>query len=441
MSFSDLVDTAIRIYNRDNTREIDYAFLFLIILLFLTILLLNLIEIIQFLKSRYNKVTEPVSTDSPINDSLYSKYCDLYETRSLVVDQKTLMWFVIYFILFIIFWFNYFVDALSYVRINKEIKLVGYSKYYNYDLTNETEYNFLKYLSIYILIVFLILIYYSYNYYYNLNVIDTEVYGNMKAINDEFGKYIIPALYKELIKNDGDSLPTKLSKFIKSEEAKNIVKDKNSSETEQNTEINNEDVMKYFYGDINNRLKLMITYIVSDEDAFKSIKLKSLIPDPANPSLEYIPPENKCFYSYLNNPKKNVILPEFEEVNNKQFFMYPPNFTSDTFNTDSTNTKYALTSSESEKIKDEYNKIKELISKYSRNINRYHEDNTTYYKVWLLFITMSGFIASIFALIFFILEIGWVDITYEEWLKDNFKILISIFTLFILIIGSIIINL
>ena len=263
----------------------------------------------------------------------------------------------------------------------------------------------------------------------------------MKAINDEFGKYIIPALYKELIKNDGESLPTKLSKFIKSEEAKNIVKDKNSSETETNTETNKEDVMKYFYGDINNRLKLMITYIVSDEDAFKSIKLKSLIPDPANPSLEYIPPENKCFYSYLNNPKKNVILPEYEEVNNKHIFEYPPDFTSDTFNPRSTNTKYALTSSESEKIKDEYNKIKELISKYSRNINRYHEDNTTYYKVWLLFITMSGFIASIFALIFFILEIGWVDITYEEWLKDNFKILISIFTLFILIIGSIIINL
>ena len=124
MSFNDLVDTAIRVYNSDNTKTIDNLFLIIIILIFLTILLLNLIDIIQFLISRYNMVSEPVNTSSPYNDSLYQKYCNLYETNSLIVDQKTLMWFAIYFILFIIFWFNYIVDALSYVRISKEIKLV-----------------------------------------------------------------------------------------------------------------------------------------------------------------------------------------------------------------------------------------------------------------------------------------------------------------------------
>ena len=54
MSFSDLVDTAIRVYNSDNTRIIDNIFLFVIILIFLTILLLNLLDIIQFIISRYN---------------------------------------------------------------------------------------------------------------------------------------------------------------------------------------------------------------------------------------------------------------------------------------------------------------------------------------------------------------------------------------------------
>mgnify|MGYP000722128160 CR=1 FL=1 len=106
MSFSDLVDTAIRVYNSDNTRIIDNIFLFVIILIFLTILLLNLLDIIQFLISRYNILSEPVNSCSPYNDSLYQKYCNLYETNSLIVDQKTLMWFTIYFILFIIFWFN-----------------------------------------------------------------------------------------------------------------------------------------------------------------------------------------------------------------------------------------------------------------------------------------------------------------------------------------------
>lgn len=443
MSFSDLVDTAIRVYNSDNTRVIDNIFLFVIILIFLTILLLNLIDIIQFLISRYNMVSEPVNTSSPYNDSLYQKYCNLYETNSLIVDQKTLMWFGIYFILFIIFWFNYFVDALSYVRISKEIKLVGYSKYFNYDLTNETNYNFLKYLSIYILIIFLILIYYIYNYYNNLNVIDTEVYGNIKGINDEFEKYIIPDLYKKLINNDGESLPTKLNTFIRSQEAKTIVKYENSLDKEPEPN----DVMKYFYdgNDENqkydNRLRLMITYIVSEDAAFKTIKINSLKSNPTDPSTDYIPPTNKCFYHMLNNPKKNVILPEFEEVTNKNLFIYPPDFASESesFNVDTTKLEYALPSSEKLKVK--YDEIKERISKYSRNINSYHEDNTIYYKIWLLFITMSGIIASIFTLTFFILETGWFNITYEEWLRDNIKKLLVFFTLFILIIGAMIINL
>ena len=429
MSFSDLVDTAIRVYNSDNTRIIDNIFLFVIILIFLTILLLNLLDIIQFLISRYNILSEPVNSCSPYNDSLYQKYCNLYETNSLIVDQKTLMWFTIYFILFIIFWFNYIVDALSYVRIIKEIKLVGYSKYFNYDLTNKTDYNFLKYLSIYILIVFLILIYYIYNYYNNLNVIDKEVYGNMKEINDEFEKYIIPELYQELIKNDGNSLPKKLSNFIKSE---NAIKKYGGGD------VNN--VMKYFFKeDIDNRLKLMITYIVSEDAAFKTIKIKSLKPNPVEPNTNYIPPTEKCFYHMLNNPKKNVILPEYEEITNKNLFIYPPDFASPDFNVDNTKLEHGLPSSEKLKVK--YNEIKDRISKYSRNINSYHEDNTIYYKIWLLFITMSGFIASIFALTFFILETGWINITYEEWLKDYLKTLIVLFTLFILIIGAMIINL
>ena len=429
MSFSDLVDTVIRVYNSDNTRIIDNIFLFVIILIFLTILLLNLLDIIQFLISRYNILSEPVNSCSPYNDSLYQKYCNLYETNSLIVDQKTLMWFTIYFILFIIFWFNYIVDALSYVRIIKEIKLVGYSKYFNYDLTNKTDYNFLKYLSIYILIVFLILIYYIYNYYNNLNVIDKEVYGNMKEINDEFEKYIIPELYQELIKNDGNSLPKKLSNFIKSDNA--IIKYGGG-------DVNN--VMKYFFKEeIDNRLKLMITYIVSEDAAFKTIKIKSLKPSPVEPNANYIPPTEKCFYHMLNNPKKNVILPEYEEITNKNLFIYPPDFASPDFNVDNTKLEHGLPSSEKLKVK--YNEIKDRISKYSRNINSYHEDNTIYYKIWLLFITMSGFIASIFALTFFILETGWINITYEEWLKDYLKTLIVLFTLFILIIGAMIINL
>ena len=61
--------------------------------------------------------------------------------------------------------------------------------------------------------------------------------------------------------------------------------------------------------------------------------------------------------------------------------------------------------------------------------------------MWLLIITMSGFFASIFTLTFFILETGWFNITYKEWLNDYFKTLLVFFTLFTLIIGAMIINL
>ena len=179
----------------------------------------------------------------------------------------------------------------------------------------------------------------------------------------------------------------------------------------------------------------MITYIVSEDAAFRTIKLKS---NPVEPNCNYIPPKNTCFYHMLNNPKKNVILPEFEEINTKSLFLYPPDFANEPFNRDNIKQEYVLPS---EKLKVKYNEIKERITKYSRNINSYHEDNTIYYKIWLLFITMSGFIASIFTLTFFILETGWFNITYEEWLKDNLKTLIVFFTLFILIIGAMIINL
>ena len=87
MSFlKDIADKIIRIYNNDNTKIKDNFFLFFIITLFTSIFLLNTSDLLSFLISRYNKVSEPVMTKSPYNDSLYKRYCDLYETNNLVVD-------------------------------------------------------------------------------------------------------------------------------------------------------------------------------------------------------------------------------------------------------------------------------------------------------------------------------------------------------------------
>ena len=425
MSFKDIVDTFNRIYNNDNTKIKDNFFLVIIITLFIIIFLLNTSELLSFLISRYNMVSEPVMTKSPYNDSLYKRYCDLYETNNLVVDWQIVTWFVIYFVLFIIFWFNYLADALSYVRIEKEIKLLIYSKYYNDDLTNESDYNFLKYLSRYILAMLIILLYYTYNYYNNYNNIDKEVYGNMKSINEEFEEYIILELYKILIKEDGLSLKDKLKTYY------------NKIKT-----MGDKSKMHAVFGEgtgdeaVKQRLRLMITYIVSYDSRFGMVRIKSKS-NPTDPTTDFIPPTHKCFYSLLTNYKQDALLPEYEDVENKFYFIEPYDYT----NAPVLNIEAAGYQIEGSKLREKYNDIKNKLANYSRNINNYHDDNTIYYKIWLLFITMSGFLVSIFTLIFFGIETGWFSTTFEEWFFDNYKTLTFVITLFVLIIGSMIINL
>jgi len=421
MSFRDTVDTFNRIYNQDNTKIKDKIFLLFIIFIFIIIFLLNTSELLSFLISRYNIVSEPVMTKSPYNDSLYKRYCNLSETNDLVVDWQIMTWFVIYLLLFVIFWFNYLTDALSYVRIEKEIKLLIYSKYYNKDLTNKIDYDFLNYLSIYILGMLMILLYYIYNYFNNYNNIDKEVYGNMKAINEEFQEYIIPDLYIILINQDGTTLKDKLKKYHDNVDSENKM-----DSVFGNNGTGDETVKK--------RLRLMITYIVSYESRFGMVRTKS---NPLKPSKDFIPPTNKCFYHLLTNYKKDALLPEYEDVENKYYFIEPYDYL-DTTVTNEEADGYKI---EGDKLREKYNDIKNKLSNYSKNINSYHDDNTIYYKVWLICITLFGFLVSIFTLIFFGIETGWFDTTFEEWFNNNFKTLTIFITLFVLIIGSMIINL
>ena len=423
MNLRDIADSINRIYNNDNTKIKDIFFLSFIIILFMSIFLLNTSELLSFLISRYNMVSEPVMTKSPYNDSLYKRYCDLSETNGIVVDWQIITWFAIYFILFIIFWLNYLADALSYVRIEKEIKLLIYSKYYNKDLTNKSDYNFLNYLSIYILGMLIILSYNTYNYYKNNNNVDKEVYVNMKSINDEFGEYILPDLYKILIKEDGRSLKDKLQKYHDEIE---ITDDKTKMHAVF-VEGNGEEAVKQ-------RLRLMITYIVSYDSRFGMVRIKS---KPNEPTTDFIPPTHKCFYSLLTNYKQDALLPEYEDVENKFYFIEPYDYTNDAVQ----NKEAAGYQIEGSKLREKYNDIKNKLANYSRNINNYHDDNTIYYKIWLLFITMSGFLVSIFTLIFFSIETGWFNTTFEEWFFNNYKTLTFVITLFVFIIGSIIINL
>jgi hypothetical protein len=269
----------------------------------------------------------------------------------------------------------------------------------------------------------IILSYYTYNYFKNYNNVDKEVYGNMKSINEEFEEYIITDLYKILIKNDGLSLKDKLKKY-------HDIIDKPTDKTKMHAvfgEGNGEEAVKQ-------RLRLMITYIVSYDSRFGIVRINS---NPLKPTSDFIPPTHKCFYHLLTNYKQDALLPEFEDVENKLYFIGPYDY-SDGIVINTQAVEYKIKESD---LKEKYNNIKNKLTNYSRNINNYHDDNTIYYKIWLLFITMSGFLVSIFTLIFFGIETGWFNTTFEEWFFNNYKTLTFIITLFILIIGSMIINL
>ena len=309
------------------------------------------------------------------------------------------------------------------MRIENEIKLLIYSKYYNKDLTNKSDYNFLKYLSRYILAMLIILLYYPYNYFNNYNNVDKEVYRNIKSINDEFDTYIISDLYKILIKEDGLPLKDKLKRYHDEIET-----------TDEPTKMHAVFVEGNGEEAVNQRLRLMITYIVSYDSRFGMVRIKS---NPNEPTTDFIPDTHKCFYSLLTNYKKDALLPEYEDVQDKSYFIGPYDYANDAAqNTEADN--YQI---EESKLREKYNNIKTKLANYSRNINNYHDDNTIFYKIWLLFITMSGFLVSIFTLIFFGIETGWFSTTFEEWFFNNYKTLTFIITLFVLIIGSMIINL
>ena len=246
----------------------------------------------------------------------------------------------------------------------------------------------------------------------------------MKSINDLFETYIIPELYTILIKNDCKPLKDKLKTYHDDK----IVKPPDKEKMDVLFGVGKGDEA------VEQRLKLMITYIVSYDSRFGMVRIKS---NPNAPTTDFIPDTHKCFYSLLTNYKQDALLPEYEDVENKFYFIGPYDYT----NPAVLNIEVDARKIKGSDLREKYNDIKNKLANYSRNINNYHDDNTIYYKIWLLFITMSGFLVSIFTLIFFGIETGWFSTTFEEWFFNNYKTLTFVITLFVLIIGSMIINL
>ena len=67
--------------------KMDIIFLVFMSILTLIIFLINYFKVYNFVKSRYNKVMEPVSTKMNINESLNKEYCNINLDNNLAINN------------------------------------------------------------------------------------------------------------------------------------------------------------------------------------------------------------------------------------------------------------------------------------------------------------------------------------------------------------------
>lgn len=435
MNISEMINDVIKKIGKDNT---DTLFLIIIIVYFFYMFIMFFRDILNFLISRYNIVTEEIPTHTPYNDSQYMKYCDLADFEGIIIDRKLLEWLIIYFILFVLFWTNVILNKLSIDNISSEIKILGYSKYYNYDVTDSFEYVFLNYLSYYIIIILFLTGYiFIYNFIYENDNMDREVYRSMYNFSNEIKENIVinsdannsNEKYEYLNLLFNNNVETSIKEYVK------------DNRSDKQTKYN-----KLFgtNNDSKQRLKLLVTWLLAYDNAFIHLKYKFTNNIDVIDNMIF---DKNCIYAYLSNPIKNVVLPKYEDIPYKNLYTSPVKL--DEFNDDDdinwTNVDEDKEIAD-EQLKNEYNQFKRAIEEYSRDVNRYYQDYKVKYKIWLILFSMFGIIATLFTIIFFLFEFttfkylsGYVN--FKDFIMSNLYTIIIILTIFILIVGAIIINL
>lgn len=431
MNISAKINEVIKIIGKDN---VDTFFLIIIIVYFLYLFMMYFRDILNFLISRFNIVSEEIPTNTPYNDSLYMKYCDLAEIEGIIIDRKLLEWLIFYFILFVLFWTNVILNKLSIDNISNEIKILGYSKYYNYDITDSFDYVFLNYLSYYIIIIlFLIGYIFIYNFIYENDNMDKEVYRSMYNFSNEIKTNIVTDSTSD---NKYDYLNFLLENNVEESIKKYVKQDKDSNYKNLFGDSNN---------DVNKRLELLVTWLLAKDNSFTHLRYKINNINDIN-ALDNIIFDKNCIYAYLSNPIKNVILPMYEDIPYRYLYTNPvmkTEFDSEDINWANSDSTLEITD---DTLRIKYNEFKKKIEEYSQDINRYNRDYTIKYKIWLILFSMSGIIATLFTIIFFLLEFTYFKflfgyINFKDFIMSNIYTIIIILTIFILFVGAIIINL
>jgi hypothetical protein len=355
---------------------IPYIVPTIIIVLFLVNVITHGSLLQDFFNSRWQKYTSSVKSDAPYNESLNITYCNINNTGTIVYNDTILTLFQVFTILFILFWYNYIIGLFSKTRIDNEIKILGYDKYYKKNITNNSEYWIVNIISIYILITFLYYGYMMYDSYMGTNTNEIEIYKNIKLIDQTIADNINCDLYSKLIKADAEGGDTNqiLKTFFEKTDKKVL------GQTGDGTEIAQ-------------RLKLVITCVIATDISFVKIKNENNICSAENDA------NIKCIYRRLYNIKSNKILPDYNDINLINVLANPTYLLRPGEAGDIITTKLNVNEN---LLKEAYEKLQSNITNYSREINKHTDNNVFYYKIGLIFATLSSILLSIITLVYFI---------------------------------------
>jgi hypothetical protein len=378
-----------------NTYNTDRIFLFLLAIAILFVFFINIFKVYNFAQSRYNKVMEPVSTKMNINESLNIEYCNVNFENNIAINNNNFELLIIYLIITILLWTNYMTELFSNVKIKNEIKIIGFSKYFNKDLTSELEYNYLiffSYIILFLYSIYLIIYLISINGYN-----ESEIYtlNNLKLYNDTLINYIDYELYNRIVTDY--EFNSNVPKLIEDNKviyglSINAVSDENLTDE-----------------DIHNRVKTLITYLLLSDGEFQYIynKCRGEIKGAGNTGKQcsYLPPN--CMYPYIANVNKEPTIRSYDEI---------PGKVKDYLIKDMTTIKKEL-------FEKTYTDIRNNLIKYSENINSKYDDNIFYYKIELIFLNIPAIVISI--LLFIV--IFCYSRNYNLIMANNYNIIEEMF--------------
>ena len=370
----------------------------IIIILFIIVFILNIRELIKYIKQ--NKIENN-------KNSYIANYCNLAKYKmfdyDILIDKNNLTLFILYLILFIIFWYNKITNDILNNTLNSEIKILGFYKYYNKDIYDKYNIEYDCVYSIMISIALLMIVYGLNLSYYNFTGLNKKEYEVIKNIE------IIQELIKENINKE----------YLNYFSLKTADTDKKTADTDKTIAkfIAKNSQVKYTTTIL---VKCYITHILFN------IESRNVIDENI---INIIKKGEYCTLELLSNLEIEEFFSKNEDIKNYDMSKILLD-------------NKVLVNNDIKNATKMYNDFVYKLKTNYNNVKKYESDNILYYKLDLLFAKFSGVLMSIFAIIFLIktefkdilknfIEIDPLEYTIHKY-RNLFNIIIIITFLLII---------